>query len=69
MEDCMENRTYKEWVPILETKNRYRIIDDDGYRMLVADGRENDLLTELEAFQYMIYCTMVFDGGNNEDSK
>lgn len=56
-----ELKIYKEWLPILESENGVKIIDDDGGRALSSEGRLDTPITKAEATNYFLRCTVSFN--------
>lgn len=52
-------KTYAEWLPILEAENFFKVLDDDGGRMIEQEGKTNTPITKSEALHYMMYCTIM----------
>jgi hypothetical protein len=54
-------RIYEEWVPILERAHKVKVLDPDGLRAVIRDGRRDEPMTRKEAERYFIHSTMTFN--------
>lgn len=52
--------TYKDWEPILEQEEDCKVIDPDGMRMVIREGKEMVLMTKANALRYFYQNTMMF---------
>ncbi len=47
-----ELKSYRDWEKIFCEESNCQIYDNDGLRMIKSEQREDDLITEEEAFKY-----------------
>lgn len=55
-------RTYEKWVPSLERYEGVKVIDPDGLRQVIKDGKRDDLMGVEEARRYFFMNTVETRG-------
>jgi hypothetical protein len=54
-----ELKTYQEWELIISQETGIQVVDPDGYRMVLSEGKQNELMTKQQATKYFAHNTIM----------